>query len=141
VKLELDLKQGEVSSVCVARRQIESALLNILDNAIDASSSGGVVRIEAETSDGDARPRIEISVRDFGRGIDPTAMQHIFDPFFTTKPAGEGTGLGLALARQFVEAHAGHLSVESRSGSGTTVRLSLPIETARSTERNDDSGS
>ncbi|HEY3356041.1 MAG TPA: ATP-binding protein, partial [Polyangia bacterium] len=50
----------------------------------------------------------------------------IFDPFFTTKPAGEGTGLGLPLARRFVEEHEGALSIESAPGEGTTARLWLP---------------
>jgi signal transduction histidine kinase len=69
-------------------------------------------------------------VCDRGTGIDPAVLSRVFDPFFTTKTAGLGTGLGLPLARQFVEEHEGRLSIESRRGEGTTVRLWLPISTS-----------
>src|SRR5262249_32584495 len=131
VRLEQDLGRGEAPKVCVGRTQIESALLNILDNAIGASSAGATVRIQAGPRRREDRAGIEIAIVDVGKGIEPAVMEHIFDPFFTTKPSGQGTGLGLSLARQFVEAHAGHLSVESQFGSGTTVRLWLPAVSDR----------
>src|SRR5262249_60206225 len=117
--------------VCVGRSQIEAAPPNILDNRIDAASAGAPVRIQAGSRRREDRAGIEIAVVDVGKGIEPAVMEHIFDPFFTTKPSGQGTGLGLSISRQFVEAHAGHLSVESQLGRGTTVRLWLPAASDR----------
>ncbi|MBI2387989.1 MAG: AAA family ATPase [Deltaproteobacteria bacterium] len=113
-------------SVKVSRTEIESALLNLVDNAIDASSRGGVVRIGAERVEREGRAGICFYVSDRGPGIPPEQLPRIFDPFYTTKPAGRGTGLGLSLALQIVEAHCGRLTVESRLGEGTTMRLWLP---------------
>ena len=105
---------------------MESALLNLVLNAVDASPVGGVVRIEAAPCEREGRPGMEVRVRDHGTGIDPDVLPRVFDPFFTTKPAGAGTGLGLSLSRRFVEGHEGHLWIESRAGEGTTVRVWLP---------------
>jgi signal transduction histidine kinase/Tfp pilus assembly protein PilF len=116
--------------VRVSRTQIESALMNVVDNAIDASPRGGAVRIEAVLCERERRRGVEVRVCDRGTGIDPAVLSRVFDPFFTTKTAGLGTGLGLPLARQFVEEHEGRLSIESRRGEGTTVRLWLPISTS-----------
>jgi two-component system NtrC family sensor kinase len=75
----------------------------------------------------EGRLGVEISVSDRGTGMTPEVLSRVFDPFFTTKPAGTGTGLGLSLARRFVEGHEGRLSLESRAGEGTTARVWLPI--------------
>ncbi len=112
--------------VRVSRTRIESALMNVVDNAIDASPRGGTVRIEAVPCERERRRGVEVRVCDRGTGIEPAVLSRIFEPFFTTKPVGLGTGLGLPLARQFVEEHEGRLSIESRSGEGTTARLWLP---------------
>jgi two-component system sensor kinase len=126
IEIEVATRPSDHSRVRVSRTQIESALLNLVDNAVDASPPGAVVRIEAEPSDRDGRHGVEVRVRDRGAGLDPDVLARAFDPFFTTKPQGRGTGLGLPLARQFVEDHEGRLSIESRPGEGTTVRLWLP---------------
>ena len=67
-----------------------------------------------------------ISVSDTGIGISPEIIEKIFDPFFTTKEIGKGTGLGLFLSRETVLAHGGSLSLESETGHGTTVTVTLP---------------
>jgi two-component system NtrC family sensor kinase len=68
-----------------------------------------------------------------GCGMDAVTLDRIFAPFFTTKPVGEGTGLGLGIAWNIVQAHGGHIEVESKPGSGTTFRVRLPLhEAARS---------
>jgi signal transduction histidine kinase len=80
----------------------------------------------------DAAGRLaELSVADTGSGIAPADLRHIFDPFFTTKNGPDetglgGTGLGLAVCRDIVEAHHGRLRAESRPGQGTTFTLRLP---------------
>jgi two-component system, NtrC family, sensor kinase len=69
---------------------------------------------------------IEFAVRDSGRGIPADARPHVFDPFFTTKPVGQGTGLGLSLARQIVLDHGGRIELDSIEGAGTTALVWLP---------------
>ena len=100
--------------------QIGQALENLLRNAIEASSEGGVVTIAARRT-GDA---VAIEVADAGVGIDPEHLPRIFDLYFTTK--SDGTGVGLAVTHQIVTAHGGTLDVESRPGQGTRILLSLP---------------
>jgi signal transduction histidine kinase len=114
-------------AVRISRAQIESALLNLVVNAIDASPRGAVVRIEALPAEREHRLGLEVLVRDQGHGIEPDALARVFEPFFTTKARGSGTGLGLSLARQFVEVHGGQLSIESRVGEGTIARVWLPV--------------
>lgn len=126
VTLDIDVQPAGSCSVRVSRTQIESALLNLVLNAVDASPPSAVVRIEAAPREREGRPGVEVCVRDRGTGIPPDVLSRVFDPFFTTKPAGDGTGLGLSLSRRFVEGHGGHLSIESRVGEGTTVRVWLP---------------
>lgn len=70
-----------------------------------------------------------ITVQDNGRGIAEEYQRFIFEPFFTTKEIGKGSGLGLAISRDIIRAHGGTLTVESRTGSGTTVEIALPILT------------
>jgi signal transduction histidine kinase len=70
---------------------------------------------------------VVVEVTDDGCGIPPANLERIFDPFFTTKRAGEGTGLGLGIAWNIVEAHGGRIEVESTPGAGATFRVRLPI--------------
>jgi two-component system NtrC family sensor kinase len=67
-----------------------------------------------------------IRVEDDGCGIPEDVLERIFDPFFTTRPAGEGTGLGLALGYQIVRNHGGEIAVDSKLGRGTTFKIRLP---------------
>ncbi|HEY6005848.1 MAG TPA: ATP-binding protein, partial [Anaeromyxobacter sp.] len=130
VTLELFLPQPGTCLLHVSRTQIESALLNVVDNAMDASPAGAVVSIEAVVSQRESRSGVEVRVSDIGAGMEPDVLSRVFDPFFTTKPEGQGTGLGLPLARKFAEDHEGSLSIESRRAEGTKVRLWLPLEDA-----------
>jgi signal transduction histidine kinase len=95
---------------------------NLLDNAIDASPEGGTVTLAAARSGSS----IVVRVVDEGAGIPTEVQSRIFEPFFTTKPVGEGTGLGLALARSLVSQHGGEIEIESRPGR-TEFRVALPI--------------
>jgi signal transduction histidine kinase len=114
-------------SLSACPQEIESALLNLLSNGIDATPPGGSVTLAAATVDDDGRPGIELAVKDTGPGIPEHVLPHIFDPFFTTKPVGQGTGIGLSLTRQVVEAHQGRIEVETCAAEGTTMRLWLPL--------------
>jgi two-component system sensor histidine kinase AtoS len=94
-------------------------LLGLLGNAAEVTPPGGAVRLEGRAG----RETVEISVSDRGPGVPAELRERIFEPFFTTRDGG--TGLGLAVARQIVEAHQGEIAVEDRAGGGArfTVRL------------------
>jgi PAS domain S-box-containing protein len=121
--------------------QLESALLNLANNARDAMPEGGLLVIETENatvrsgqaaSYGDLQPGeyVLVSVRDNGAGMPPDVVARAFDPFFTTKPMGQGTGLGLSMVYGFARQSGGNVRIESRAGMGTEVRLLLPRHVA-----------
>ena len=110
----------------VSVTEIESALLNLIGNAFDATPAGGSIEVRATAVSDNGRPGVQLTVRDTGSGIADDVLPRIFDPFFTTKAVGKGTGLGLSLTRKIVEAHDGRIDVETRVGAGTTIRLWLP---------------
>ncbi|MGA2101826.1 MAG: ATP-binding protein [Candidatus Sulfotelmatobacter sp.] len=102
--------------------QIHQVLLNLLLNALQAIDQKGKIAVTVERRDNDAA----IEVADNGRGISPELLPNIFRPFFTTK--GDGTGLGLSLARRIVEDHQGRIDVTSTVGKGTTFAVILPVQ-------------
>ena len=111
--------------------QLQQALINLVMNAIQASRSGSRVRLgvstELRTPGSDASGEyVVLSVSDQGPGISPDSRQQIFEPFFTTKTNGEGTGLGLSVARDIVREHEGLLEVTANADEGSTFRLYLP---------------
>jgi len=101
--------------------ELNQVWANLIDNAIDAASPSG--RVEVTATRGDRS--VVVRVVDDGPGVPAEAMSRIFDPFFTTKPQGEGTGLGLDIARRLVRQHDGQIEVESRPGH-TEFRVILP---------------
>jgi signal transduction histidine kinase len=109
--------------------QIQQVLLNLIVNARQAMEGGGHLTLWVREG---AEPGMgEIAVRDTGKGIPPETLRRIFEPFFTTKRADAqgqgGTGLGLCMAREVIEAHQGRIRVESAAGQGTTFTLKLPL--------------
>ncbi len=104
---------------------IEQALVNVIGNAIEASPAGGTVTVATAVVRGDdGSLHVVVEVHDDGPGIEPASTERVFELFYTTK--AQGTGVGLALARKFVEAHGGSLTVSSGFGEGTTFTMSLP---------------
>jgi signal transduction histidine kinase len=101
--------------------QIHQVLLNLLLNAIQAIEAAGRITVEIEARDEGAA----IIISDTGRGILPAHLPNIFRPFYTTK--GNGTGLGLSLARRIVEEHRGHIEVTSVAGEGSRFEVFLPF--------------
>ncbi len=104
--------------------QIHQVLLNLLLNALQAIDQKGKIAVTVERQQDTA----VIEVVDNGRGISPELLPNIFRPFFTTK--GDGTGLGLSLARRIVEDHQGRIDVTSTVGKGTTFAVILPLQRA-----------
>jgi len=120
IKIELvrsrDLPQVDHDSV-----QIHQVLLNLLLNAVQAIDNEGVIHVETAPHDGSAT----IVVSDTGRGIPSENLPNIFRAFYTTK--GNGTGLGLSLARRLVEEHHGRIEVSSVVGKGSKFVVFLPL--------------
>ena len=116
--------------------QLESALLNLAINARDAMPDGGNltiatsnVRLDRASVDATALSPgdyICIDVADTGEGMSAEVAARAFDPFFTTKPMGQGTGLGLSMIYGFARQSNGHVTIDSKLGRGTSVRLYLP---------------
>jgi two-component system NtrC family sensor kinase len=115
----------------VDRSQMQSVILNIVMNALDATDSGGSILITTNIGYSASKTEekgIEISVIDTGHGIPPENLERIFDPFFTTKEVGKGTGLGLSVSYGIVERHGGSIHVQSVVGKGSTFTIWLPLE-------------
>jgi len=101
--------------------QIHQVLLNLMINSIQAIEGSGEIAVDVGTHESFAT----IGVSDTGRGILPEHLPNIFRPFYTTK--GNGTGLGLSLARRIVEEHGGHIDVTSTAGKGAKFVVNLPV--------------
>jgi heavy metal sensor kinase len=125
--IELDAAAAPDIHVCGDARWLERVVLNLLDNAIKFTPSGGHIRLSVASENGYAALR----VADTGMGIPPEDIPHIFDRFYRAEPSRSkripGVGLGLALARWIVEKHRGRIAVESQPGQGTCFTVFLPL--------------
>ena len=107
-------------------RKVKQVLLNLLSNAVKFTPEGGRIDVRAALVDG----TVEISVTDTGIGIAPEDQEVVFEEFRQVGKAekkAEGTGLGLALCRKFVELHGGRIWVKSQVGHGSTFTFMLPV--------------
>lgn len=127
----------DVWAVCADQTQLQTALINLAANALDAMPDGGTLVFEtqnvtiddtyiAQEIDIKTGHYLRISVTDTGQGMDPDIVRHVFEPFYTTKPVGKGTGLGLSMVYGFVKQSGGHSTLYSEIGQGTTVGLYFP---------------
>jgi len=123
VSVEYALPEHKIISV-FDRRRVRQALSILLDNAVKYTPEGGVVRVWAHESDG----QVGVTVRDTGVGIPEEELPRIFERFYRADKARTrgGAGLGLAIARQIVEAHGGTMEVRSTPGKGSTFILQIP---------------
>ena len=125
---------GGVGEIRADERKVKQVLLNLLSNAVKFTPAGGRIEVRAGIADGDA----EIAVTDTGSGIAPEDHDAVFEEFRqvgTAEKKAEGTGLGLALCRKFVELHGGRIWVKSQVGQGSTFTFTLPVRLRRMWER------
>jgi PAS domain S-box-containing protein len=121
---------AEMPNIRADAKQIQQVILNVIQNAIDASTEGGRIAVATCVEpwvppgggDGEA---VVVKVRDHGKGITPEQRKHLFEQFYTTKKGG--TGLGLTISRQIMEKHGGEIRFDPAEGDGTLVRLLFPI--------------
>ena len=128
--------------ISIDRKALETVLLNLLENAADATAQGGQLRIETRNilhtlADNAALSvelppgrYVELIVTDTGTGIPEDRLPHIFDPFYTSKPVGAGTGLGLSIVDELVRAYGGRLTLAASDMGGLKVILELPAAEA-----------
>lgn len=121
VSLTLNSPQ-EPASLHGDRQAIAGALINLLENALQACAPGGQVSLNVA---GQGSPFAAFCVEDDGAGIPDSARERLFEPFFTTR--GEGSGLGLAIVRQVADAHGGWVEWEPRKAGGSRFTLYLPF--------------
>jgi Na+/proline symporter/signal transduction histidine kinase len=105
------------------RQGLSQVLVNLFTNASDASQPGDRVELIALSDGGQLR----LEILDQGNGIPEKEKELVFEPFYTTKPAGEGTGLGLAMAYKIILDHDGSIDIDSEQGVGTRVVIDLPL--------------
>jgi len=120
VKVDLQLA-ADLPGIRFDHSQLQRVFTNLITNARQAMSEDGTLRIHTGHDDGSVR----ISINDTGQGIAKEDLPRIFEPLFTTK--AKGVGLGLSIARDFVEKHGGTITVESEVGKGTTFEVRLPV--------------
>jgi two-component system, NtrC family, sensor kinase len=117
---------NRVADIQADERKVKQVLLNLLSNAIKFTPEGGRIDVRAAPADG----LVEVSVTDSGVGIAPEDQETVFEEFRqvgTPDKKAEGTGLGLALSRKFIELHGGRISLRSQVGAGSTFTFTLPV--------------
>jgi signal transduction histidine kinase len=127
--VKTEVKEAEnLPLVLIDRDQVMQSLGNLVTNAIDSMSGGGILRIASGREDLHNVTYIFIKVSDTGKGIPEDKLPLIFEPFFSTKEIGHGTGLGLSITRKIIEEHGGFIKAESIEGKGSAFSLYFPYQ-------------
>ncbi len=124
VKITLDSAHAGGLKVLADRNNLETLLLILLSNALDAVADEGRIQVQIEQL---TESNVQVTIADNGGGISERDQKRIFEPFFTTKPIGKGTGLGLAIAKNIVTEYGGEIRLDSTPGEGTRAIVTLPI--------------
>ena len=131
VSLKIEIAEG-LPDVEADEQRIAQVLFNLMSNALRHTPAGGTITISAELHEN----RVVVSVRDTGTGISPEDLPHIFERFYradrSRARSSGGSGLGLTIAKQIVEAHGGQIWAQSWLGVGSTFTFSMPLSTLRS---------
>ena len=131
VRVERQLSEG-LPLLRVVPSDIETALINLIINAVQVIPRGGTLTLRSRALD---NGMIEITVGDTGPGIPETLRARIFEPFVTSKPEGQGTGLGLSTTSLIIERHGGKIDFTTQIGRGTEFRVLLPASATPALER------
>ena len=124
VSVTIEVQPG-LPGIMADADQLERVLMNLLNNAYEALDGHGSIRVSAQLADvSNAESQVEIAITDNGPGMDKATLERAFIPFFTTKESG--IGLGLALCEKLTRSQDGAIQIQSKPGSGTTVRVRLP---------------
>jgi signal transduction histidine kinase len=118
--------QDSIGRILGDRIHLQQVLLNLLMNAMDAVSTMPVGRRHILVRTTQVNGEVRLAVIDRGTGIPLEKIRDIFEPFYSTKGEGGGMGMGLAIARNIVEAHSGRMSAENTPGGGASVWFAVP---------------
>jgi two-component system NtrC family sensor kinase len=124
-RIKVHKAYGKLPKVLCYPSELNQVFMNILSNAAQAIEGDGEIFIATKTK---AKSRVEISIRDTGKGMSKAVVEKIFDPFFTTKEAGEGTGLGMSISYSVIQKHGGDIQVISSPRKGSEFTITLPID-------------
>lgn len=125
-KVQIEESFGTLPQIECNTSQLNEVFLNLINNAAQSIDGVGKVTVRSFVEN----DQVVVQVSDTGSGIPPDVLEHIFDTYYTTKPEGEGTGLGLTIARDIVRQHGGDLTVSTEVGTGSTFTVRLPIKQA-----------
>ncbi len=119
----ISLVASVAPEICIEgdREKLHQVLLNLVLNAAEASSAGSTIDVQLARSE---RGKVVLTIRDHGKGIEPSELTKVMEPFYTTKTTG--SGLGLAITNTIIANHHGKLAIHSKPGEGTTVVCEIP---------------
>ncbi|MFO0775772.1 MAG: ATP-binding protein [Nitrospiraceae bacterium] len=120
--IDIERQYAAASPIRVVPAELQQVLAQVLSNAVQAMGAKGHLRVTVEQ----VETTVSLRIRDSGPGIPTHHLGKIFDPFFTTKGQGEGSGLGLTIARRLVAKNGGQIAIASAPGEGTTCTISFP---------------
>lgn len=126
IKIELQVTEN-LPSLHGDGQKLQQVFLNLILNAVDASTKGGKIQVIALPHE--ESESVAVKVVDYGHGIPRHILSSVFDPFFTTKAKGKGTGLGLSVSQGIIAKHGGKIVASSEEGSGSVFTVILPVTT------------
>lgn len=125
-RIQLERNYGDLPKILCYPSQLNQVFMNILTNAAQAiDEKGGTITITTKVI---GKNRVQVGIRDTGKGMPADVVQKIFDPFFTTKDLSKGTGLGMSITYGIVQKHGGEITVDSAPGKGTEFVITLPVK-------------
>jgi two-component system NtrC family sensor kinase len=124
IRLDVQIEPG-IPPLYVDRYRLQTALFNLIQNAVEAMPGGGTMTVSAFSTPN--RQAVAVTVQDSGAGIPPELMEKIFEPFFSTRAEEGIKGLGLSIVQDIVKVHGAHMEIRSEPGAGTEFTLYFPI--------------
>ena len=131
-RIQVTKNFGRLPKVTCYPSQLNQVFMNVLSNAAQAIEGEGEIQISTKKVSGE---RVEVSIKDSGKGMSKATLEKIYDPFFTTKGLGSGTGLGLSISYGVIQKHGGEIAVSSELGKGTEFRIVLPVHGPADTKK------